>query len=86
MHLIFYYCHFVKAVEIEFSEECVTEYQHRDKLKEMNVLEWIAKVIMEPLQVRRVIVYERNNFKYNFHSRELYRLISFSVTESGSVS
>ena len=44
--------HFLlKAVEIEFSEESVTEYQHRDKQKEINVLEWISKVIMEPLQV-----------------------------------
>ena len=41
----------IKAVEIEFSEESVTEYQHRDKQKEINVLEWISKVIMEPLQV-----------------------------------
>ena len=44
----------IKAVEIEFSEESVTEYQHRDKQKEINVLEWISKVIMEPLQVGRV--------------------------------
>ena len=66
MHLIFYYCHFVKAVEIEFSEESVTEYQHRDKLKEVNVLEWIAKVIMEPLQVKSVTVCERKQFHFNF--------------------
>ena len=36
---------------MEFSEEEVTEYLHRDKQKEATVLEWIAKVIQEPLQV-----------------------------------
>ena len=50
LELIFWYS-IVKAVEAEFSEESVTDYQHRDKQKEMNVLEWISKVIMEPLQV-----------------------------------
>ena len=38
-------------MDVEFSEEAVTDYQHRDKQKEINVLEWIAKVILEPLQV-----------------------------------
>ena len=52
----------IKAVEIEFSEESVTEYQHRDKQKEINVLEWISKVIMEPLQVGRV----KKNLKKEF--------------------
>ena len=41
----------LQAVDVEFSEEAVTDYQHRDKQKEINVLEWIAKVILEPLQV-----------------------------------
>lgn len=36
---------------MEFSEEEATGFVHRDKLKEMNVLEWIALVIQEPLQV-----------------------------------
>ena len=41
----------VQAVEVEFSEEEATGYVHRDKNKEINVLEWIALVIQEPLQV-----------------------------------
>ena len=49
----------LQAVDVEFSEEAVTDYQHRDKQKEINVLEWIAKVILEPLQVC-----EDKNFKY----------------------
>ena len=58
--LIFSLSHFrLKAIEIEFSEESVTEYQHRDKQKEINVLEWISKVIMEPLQVRGMNMFER---------------------------
>ena len=40
-----------QAVEVEFSEEEATGYVHRDKNKEINVLEWIALVIQEPLQV-----------------------------------
>ena len=40
-----------QAVEVEFSEEEATSYVHRDKNKEINVLEWIALVIQEPLQV-----------------------------------
>ena len=36
---------------MEFSEEEATSYVHRDKNKEINVLEWIALVIQEPLQV-----------------------------------
>ena len=51
----------LQAVEVEFSEEAVTDYQHRDKQKEINVLEWIAKVILEPLQVS-----EDKNLKYNY--------------------
>ena len=46
----------LQAVEVEFSEEAVTDYQHRDKQKEINVLEWIAKVILEPLQVSEEFV------------------------------
>ena len=41
-----------QAVEVEFSEEEATDYVHRDKNKEINVLEWIALVIQEPLQVK----------------------------------
>ena len=41
-----------QAVEIEFAEEAESNYQHRDKQKETNVLEWIARCILEPLQVR----------------------------------
>ena len=37
---------------MEFSEEEATSYVHRDKNKEVNVLEWIAHVIQEPLQVK----------------------------------
>merc|ERR1712130_26711 len=39
-----------EVLSVEFSEEEVTEYLHRDKQKEATVLEWIAKVIQEPLQ------------------------------------
>jgi len=39
-----------EAVEQEFVEEEATNFQHRDKSKEMNVMEWVAKVIAEPLQ------------------------------------
>ena len=42
---------YFQAVEVEFSEEEATSYVHRDKNKEINVLEWIALVIQEPLQV-----------------------------------
>ena len=49
----------LQAVDVEFSEEAITDYQHRDKQKEINVLEWIAKVILEPLQVC-----EDKKFKY----------------------
>ena len=48
----------LQAVDVEFSEEAVTDYQHRDKQKEINVLEWIAKVILEPLQVSEDKIYK----------------------------
>ena len=41
----------LQAVEQEFSEEEVTDFQHRDKNKEANVMEWVAKAISEPMQV-----------------------------------
>ena len=43
-----------QAVEIEFAEEAESNYQHRDRQKETNVLEWIARCILEPLQVRLI--------------------------------
>ena len=46
---------FLQAVEQEFSEEELTEFEHRDKNKENNVMEWVAKVISEPMQVQQPI-------------------------------
>ena len=37
-------------MEQEFAEEEGTDFQHRDKNKEANVMEWVAKVISEPMQ------------------------------------
>ena len=36
---------------MEFAEEEASDFVHRDKMKEMNVLEWIGLVVQEPLQV-----------------------------------
>ena len=38
-------------MEEKFAEEEASDFSHRDKLKELEILEWIARTILEPLQV-----------------------------------